>query len=178
MKRVVAAFVAGLIVGAAGMSMRARPTVALRAINDSLVVSAAAVVTATRESERLAPAAERSSQRAFVEHATYDSLRSAVTVNADTVMTPDSRTVDFRLSEMIRAADRVAFTHEAAIDSLSMALAAETARANAWQAKAELLERKVALIEASRPRFGFRSGVAVGAAGLLAVIYAVGSLAR
>lgn len=176
MKGLVGAFLVGVIVGAAAMSLRAPGSETIRAIDDTLVVRTATVDSATRESERLAPAAERSSARAFVEHATYDSLRSAVTVNADTVITPESRVVDFRLSEMIRAADRVAYTAEAAIDSSSMALAAETARANAWKAKAELLERQVELLKAERPRFGLKTGIALGAAGLYLLLRGLDAL--
>lgn len=174
MKGAAAAFLVGLVVGAGFMTLRSPGSGERNARDDSLAWNRAVLDSLIRDTERTVPAAARA-ETVFVQAAaSFDTLRTQVTVSEDTVMTPDSRVVDFRLAELIRRADRIVDAGQAVSDSASVALAAMTAERNAWKLRAELAERQLVAERASRPRFGFKSGVVVGA---LAVVALLGALA-
>lgn len=174
MKGAAAAFLVGLVVGAGFMTLRNPGSGERNARDDSLAWNRAVLDSLIRDTERVVPAAQRSETVAMRTRASFDTLRTRVTVSNDTVSTPNTTVVDFELAELIRTSDRVAVTHEAAVDSAHLALAAMTAERNAWKLRAEMFERQLAAERASRPRFGFKSGVVVGAG---VVILLLGALA-
>ena len=71
------------------MTLRAPPSELVRAIDDSLAASRDVIEIRAKESERLISAPERTAERASASEA-LDTLRFAVTVSAETVMTPES----------------------------------------------------------------------------------------